>query len=377
MAFRVVITCLALISSFFVCASVEANLIIHSQSSVKVELIGFDALVDQVLFQDEIAADTMVEIVTSYRGLALLVFTGGQSYPILLGAKSFTLKIENPTVPPTFIDSGENDFFYRVLAGADAPSNEKYQFANLMIQAKNLLESTSAVKTLEELGAKKNEFHEFVQKNYVNLRSSDMVRRLIAQYFMMHEYVDYHVKGAPATDIKVKYQKEVLEGVGSWLKTLQPNLPRYEVLNYCVSLYYQRGMVSLASRIIDEFSDAAFCPGSEQKSFLFPGALKITDAGGKEERKLADFAGEKFIAFVSDDCPVSMVEAVVKARSLAHQKATIPLIVAPLQKLTDTHLAMAKMISGSTLLFMKDEEWRQKNLANRLKLPLIISIKNN
>jgi len=50
---------------------------------------------------------------------------------------------------------------------------------------------------------------------YENLKHSDMIRRLSAQYFMMHAYVAYHTEDAPAADIRVQYQKEILNGVGS------------------------------------------------------------------------------------------------------------------------------------------------------------------
>ncbi len=76
-----------------------------------------------------------------------------------------------------------------------------------------------------------------------------MIRRLVGQYFMMHEYVDYHIEGAPAADIKKRYQKEFLAGVGDWLKILSPHISETEILNYCVSLYYNRSMVTLASLI--------------------------------------------------------------------------------------------------------------------------------
>lgn len=41
---------------------------------------------------------------------------------------------------------------------------------------------------------------------------------------MMHEYVGYHIEGAPATDIRVQYQKAVLDGVESWLDILKTDL---------------------------------------------------------------------------------------------------------------------------------------------------------
>jgi hypothetical protein len=73
-------------------------------------------------------------------------------------------------------------------------------------------------------------------------------------------------------------------------------------------------------------------------------------ADGDKERKLGDFKGTKIIAFVSEDCPVSMVETVSKARQLANQKGNVPVIVAPLQKLSRNHLSMASMIRHKNML---------------------------
>jgi hypothetical protein len=201
-----------------------------------------------------------------------------------------------------------------------------------------------------------------------------MIRRLIAQYFMMHEYVNYHTEGAPATDIRIQYQKEVVNGVGSWLEILQPHLEQQEVLNYIVSLYYNRSMVTLATLIIENFRNVAYCPGDDKKIFSFSDYMLITDAGRNKERKLRDFKGDKIISFVSEDCPVSMVETVSKARQLADRKENVPVIVAPLQKLSRNHLAMASMIRHKNMFFINDEQWRKENLPKKIQLPLFIQI---
>lgn len=353
------------------CESAWAQLVIHSQTAVGIELIGYNGLVESSIFKGSLAAESKQEIDTPYRGLALLIFAGGQRYPVLVGDESFTLKIADPGAPPSFAGSGANDFLYKALAGDD-PAPGKYDFALLMIQAKDLLESSHSIHTVKELSAKKKEFHAFIGDHYESLQHSDMIQRLIAQYFMMHEYVDYHTEGAPATDIRIQYQNAVLNGVGSWLEILKTHIPEHEVLNYCVSLYYGRSMVTLASEIVDNFKDVAYCPGDEKETFNFPDDLTITD--GSVDMKLADLNGDKLIAFVSDDCPVSMVEAVTKARQLARQKVGAQLIVAPLEKLSGNHLAMSKMISGGNLLFINDEKWRKENLANKIKLPLFVPV---
>ncbi|MBU1139185.1 MAG: acetate--CoA ligase family protein [Proteobacteria bacterium] len=59
------------------------------------------------------------------------------------------------------------------------------------------------------------------------------------------------------------------------------------------------------------------------------------------------------ILFVSETCPVSMVKAISKARSLADQQTPLPIIIAPQEKLSKNHLAMARMFTGE--MFFIDE----------------------
>ncbi|MDF1577092.1 MAG: hypothetical protein P1P81_01460 [Desulfobulbales bacterium] len=351
-----------------------ATLTIHAQQSDGVELVGFDSLAETSLFKGDVSTDGGKEIKTPHRGLALLVFPAGRSYPVIIGDTSFTLGIATPAAPPTFKDSGENDFFYRLLAGAESTPKQNYRFAKLMIRAKQLLESTHSVRSVVELTAKKTEIHDFVRTNYEDLKHSDMIRRLIAQYFMMHEYVQYHFEGRPATDIKKRYDAAVLGGVGSWLDILSPYLSKPEILNYCVSLYYDRSMVSLASLIMEKYRDYAFCASEQQKPMVFPGETKVTDISGQVQGTLADYNGNKVIAFVAKDCPVSMVVAVSKARELSDQKGTVPLIVAAVEKLSAQHLAMAKMVRGERMLFIDDGGWRESSLPEKIRLPLFVEI---
>ena len=212
---------------FFQCGvskTAHAEIIVHSAAAVSIELIGYNGLASRTLFKGELAGRDNRVIETSYRGLALLQFAEGQRYPVIIGDDSFTLQVNNPAQPPSFAGSSENDVFYRLLAGSDSESG-RHPFPLLMIQAKQLLESTNSIRTTKELTAKKKEVHQFVGNHYASLKHSDMVRRLIAQYFMMHEYIDYHLKGAPASDIRVRYQQEIVLGIESWLTTLQPHIP--------------------------------------------------------------------------------------------------------------------------------------------------------
>lgn len=349
------------------------ELTVQSLQTVSLELTGFVSLSEFSLFKGKIAAGGKRQIKTPYHGLALLVFGTGQSYPVLIGTESFNLMIVDPDKRPVFTGSLANDYFYQRLVGLKH-GHRRNAFADLMLEAKDLLESSYNIKTVPELSAKKREFLGFVGKHFLQLRHSDMVMRLIAQYFMMLEYVNYHVKGAPPTDIQKRYQSEVLSGVKNWLALLTPHLPKYEVLNYCVGFYYRRSMVTLAIKIIDNFRESAFCPGTTGESYKFSGNMKVRGQAGDNERKLADFKGDKIIAFVSDDCPVSLVETVVEARRLAVRPTGAALIVAPLGKMSKSYLSMARMVRSDRMFFIDKKEWNKGNLVTHMRLPFFLMI---
>lgn len=127
--------------------------------------------------------------------MALLWFSQGQAYPVIPGDERFTLNIAGPAEPPSFTGSKANEYLYAQLNGkAQGTAATPDDFALLMIRAKQLLEASYSIRTVAELSASKKELHAFVRDQYQNLRHSDMVRRLVAQYFMMHEYVAYHTE---------------------------------------------------------------------------------------------------------------------------------------------------------------------------------------
>jgi hypothetical protein len=354
--------------------SAGAILTVNARATIEMELVGYNGLEEFSLAKATVTPGESHTIDISYTGLAVLIFAEGQAYPVILGDESFTLEIEDPAKPPTFTSSDANEYFYAQLAGKEQETERGAdEYASLMVRAKHLLDSSYAIRTTTELQKKKNELHIFVREHYEKLKHSDMVRRLVAQYFMMHEYVDYHVEGAPAIDIKSRYQQAVLDGVTYWLEILSPNIPAHEVLNYCVSLYYQRSMVTLSALIIEKYRDIAFCPGVEKETWSFPEDLLISEANGMAVRQLRTVNGDKVIAIVSNECPVSMVETVMNVRRAAQKKGPT-VIVVPLEQLNEHHLSMTRMVSGGNILFVDDETWRKKSFPEKVKLPLFVQI---
>jgi len=351
----------------------QASFVIHAQLSVPLEVKGYNGLTGTTLFKGNLVAGEQQKIDTPYQGLALLVFEKGQQYPVILGEQPFTLEITGLGTPPSFSGSPENEFFYNLLAGKEA-GTEQFTFPLLMLKAKELLEESSSIKTMADLAAMKERFHTFVSSHYLGLQHSDMLRRLLGQYFMMHEYVEYHVEGAPAGDIRVQYEKAVINGVKNWLRILKPYIPEHEVLNYCVSLYYNRSMVSRAHLIVSSFNEYANCPGSKLKNIRLPEDISVIDGEGNGRGKIKDFSSNGVAAFVSDDCPVSMVETVIKSRELAEQGKGAKLIVVPVQQLSEKHLAMRRMLANDNLFFVSDEKWRKENMPKDIRLPLFVDI---
>jgi hypothetical protein len=349
------------------------SFVIHSQATVSLEIKGYNGLTETTVFKGSLSAGEQQEIETSYQGLALLCFDKGQQYPIILGGQPFILRITGPDNPPLFTGSTENEFFYTLLTG-QKPGTGHFGFPLLMVEAKQLLESSHSIRTVSELAAMKEKFHRFVRTNYQYLQHTDMLRRLISQYFMMHEYVDFHVKGALAGDIQEQYRKAVIGGVENWIKILKPHIPEPEVLNYCVSLYYNRSMVTLAHLIVRSLSDYAYCPGNILKNIQVSEDVSVFDAEGNNKGVVKNFSGNGILAFVSADCPVSMVETVIRARKAAGQGKNRVVIVVPVQKISDKHWAMRRMLTSGNMFFVKDEKWRVINTAEDIRLPLFVDI---
>ncbi len=349
-----------------------ASFTIVSQEEVSLKVTGYSGLSEATLFKGALKEGKEQKIDIFYQGLALLVFDGGPQYPVILGEPSFLVTITDPGHPPSFAGSDENDCFYKLLTG-EKTATGRFDFPLLMVEARQLLEASFSIRTVADLMAMKERFHVFVRGHYRDLRHSDMLMRLIGQYFMMHEYVDFHVNGAPASDILVRYRKEVIDGVENWIRILNPYIPEYEIVNYCISLYYNRSMVTLAHRIAARFSDYAYCPGNILKNIQIPEDVSVFDAEGNKKGVVKNFSDNAVLAFVSDDCPVSMVETVIRAREQAGQGKGTKLIVLPLQKLSEKHLAMRRMVADSNMLFIKDEQWMRKAPKN-IRLPLFTDI---
>jgi hypothetical protein len=180
---------------------------------------------------------------------------------------------------------------------------------------------------------------------------------------MMHEHVSYHTRNQTVNDIQKKYRDGVLECATGWFEELRRYLPEHEIINYIISLYYDRNMVSMASLIAVAHREAAYCPGVEVKDYNVIGNPALTGVKGVMKVRADEINKKKLWAFVSEDCPVSMVDTVMKARRLADTETI--LVVVPQERLNDRHKSIRRMVSGGVILFVDDEQWRTKFLPKR------------
>jgi hypothetical protein len=133
-------------------------------------------------------------------------------------------------------------------------------------------------------------------------------------------------------------------------------------------------MVTLAHLIVRSLSDYAYCPGNILKNIQVSEDVSVFDAEGNNKGVVKNFSGNGILAFVSADCPVSMVETVIRARKAAGQGKNRVVIVVPVQKISDKHWAMRRMLTSGNMFFVKDEKWRVINTAEDIRLPLFVDI---
>ncbi len=133
------------IAAAWACGPAHAGVVASSDVDIKIRLVGFAVLEEKPIFSGDIKAQSSIEMDTLYHGLALLVFEGGQTYPAIIGDGPVSLHISDPGSLPVFTPGSENEFFYRKLSGESTGAGQ-FDFALLMIEAKQLLDSSSAIR---------------------------------------------------------------------------------------------------------------------------------------------------------------------------------------------------------------------------------------
>ncbi len=395
-------------------SSENTTIIIRSDTQIEFVLQGFKGFERLIIGQKIVAPDSQVELLTDYKGFALLIFKDGQQYPVIISDSILHIDLHEANTPPNFKNSSENEFLYEWLSKyrkqqhvllllqkkqdasditdlinleeikaeqsevekqqqqhIETLANPEFKYVNTLLKARLLNESSSNIKTIDDLNAKKEEYHQFIDKNYEILQHSDMIIQLAAQYFMMHEYVSHVKKDISHT--KMHYQNAVVTGVGKWIKILQNRISSTKVIEFCAKLYYDRSMVTMAILIFDYYRDEFV---AENINYLFPLKKQLPDfefvnAMRLNKQNSSNLRANKIVAIVSDKSLFSKVETIALARSLADSNINIPIIITPIERLSESHLILDKMFAGD-LYFMDDKAWQEKYLNKEISLPQFI-----
>lgn len=364
---------LCCILAFFSVNVAGAELSISSATQMKVELYGFSALKERLLYRGVISPGSQLDIPTDYEGLGLLKVTGGKEYSVILGKEPVTIIFTLPNSSPQFVNSPENGVFSAWQQTTVTEGTEKFPFTKLLIEAKTLLETSRQITTPGELTTQKNLIHDFISRNYLSLSKSDMIKQLVVQYFLMHEYISYHTVSSSTDTLQLNYREEILDGVKSWRRILGKHMAEDEIVSFCVSFFFKREMVTLAYLLMEDNRDVATCPGEAPFPLQFPDTLKLTFGEGIET-ELGKILTPKLVTIISTKCTFSMVESVMKARELVEKRKGVAMIIATVEPLNREHLAMSQLVNGGLLLFVNDEKWRVEQFKNKPFLPYFYSV---
>ena len=256
-----------------------------SNGSVEAGFYGFSGFSEQKLFQFQSGTAAVFTFNTAYSGLVLLRFATGQTYPVYIGGDNFSMGISKPVTPPEFENSPENKWLYGWLAryrqlqkekhllqdnfaktGADEGFIKQTEIAlkrideklvskiteldniawpglKSILQARLLNESSYNIKTKSDLETKKKEYGQFVNDNLQYLYYSDMLMGLFRQYLMMNEYVGFTKKG---------FVQQINTDVEVLANMLPGRIDKEETVRFVMEVFYGRGMVTIASHIMDK-----------------------------------------------------------------------------------------------------------------------------
>lgn len=357
------------------CISFSA-ITIKSTDYITVTLIGYTGLTSYGINTDVVQPHKPLFIDDySYKGLAILKVHGGMSCPILLGKDECTIQIAGSTGKPDLSNCLENRYFSSSLHG-EFKENNDFPTANTLLMAKKLHDSCSSVKTLSELKSKRIELCTFVSDNYHILKNSTMVQRLISRSYMMHEWVNYQQNTMISSDMQSQFETQIMENTSEWIIHLKTHISTQILLNHIIGLYYKRSMITLGSTISLNFASYAYCEGIQKDVFVFPKALldNSRNSSNKEGKVLS---GNSIVSFISPACPVSLVSTVKKARELASEGEDKTILVVPLEKLNSDHRSIRRLLTQNNLIFFDNDEWREKNLPETIRLPLIIPLQTD
>lgn len=401
-----IICCLLLVES-------NGAIIINSKENVDIELIGFNQFENFTIEKVKVDVDKPTILETEYKGFALLVYNGGQRYPLIIGKNDLKIKLTSPNIPPKFEDNKEMDFFYDYLSNYRQQQHEtmllnetiknlgegdplvkeldaqkakveedqlaliktldkvKYPTVVTVLKAKLLMESTYSIQTIEELDDRKDKMIQYVLKNYKVLQHSDMLLEILKQYYMMNEYV---------YNSNVTFEETIVKDANRWMNSLKKRISEREVLASIIQVFYNRGMISYASEIIK--NNLGLVNGKSAEEIEID-LSDISDyvlewSKGNNKRKMKDINYIKLISVVSDEDVFSKVETIKLQGYLNDKKSNINLITLPENKLNEGILGMNNLVQGE-INYIANKGYAADKMGSNISVPFFIMLdaKNN
>jgi len=363
----------------------QGSIVFKTEAECHIQLKGFRGLkgftlADMMLQQGQ----QVIHDDFGYVGLGLIVFDGGQQFPLILNSDFIQVVIHVANTPPTITGSPENEWLYQILLEHQKTNNDlmslenslqsvydedpfrsamtnarnqlevkkkeqsetisqsSYPIAGTLLRARLLMESTYSITTMEILEEKKAEIFGFVKDNYGKLYYSDMLAELFNQYLMMEEFV-FERKGS--------FEEAIIRSTNDWIENLNGLIEAKEVLSFAVTFYYNRSMVGYASVLMSAHpelvykSDAKNLP--ECMQMVDFSRMDIAETGNPFFNNLSTLEGMKVLLLVKGNDVFSKVETIMLARMIFDQKVKCTMVIIPVDNNRQGCESMSKLFAGT------------------------------
>lgn len=334
---------------------------IQQAQGKKLTITGFSGMKEEKLTELVLDKEGFAKYSGDYQGFALIEIENKGLFPVILGQETVKFSIDERGIPQ-FTDKEnawlydalnrkniseqkritlkenlnyfrEDDPYYRVLKrkqveldslkglNENAARNKSGTLASLILQGRQVIESTYGIRTKEQLYDRKKAMLDYLYINFEKLYHTDMFRQIAFQYAMMNEYV---------AKSREEHYKYVIADIGDWITKLDGKLTPEEITEFFLSMAAGRRMISLGTEILGNFGKYTGCP---VKNFPHHGKSTLADFTvhlwkSKETQlpmsKISN--GKKLVIFYDEDCVFCLSGHVRMMNLLEKNGASVPVI---------------------------------------------------
>jgi len=348
--------------------SSELKIRFPSEAGAKAMITGYNYLKNDTIGMIDLNTQGEGVLKHNYIGFALITVAGTRQYPIIINKGYTTIELIPGSKTPKFGNCKDNAFLYRTLIAKEELMRKRmtidealesfddndpfrksliaekeklstkeislnknikdssvFYVSALLMQAKELMETTYGIKTEAELKDRKNAFLTFINKNIKTLRYSDMIQQLAGQYVMMNEYV---IIG------QNNHYNQVLVDVEDWIKKFGKSIGSKQIAEHFMNIYAGRSMYGVAGRIAERFHKETACKintktfelKGDKKSIIIEAEIKNSKAGDNTI-KLKNIPSQyKILIYHSNKCSASYVQNIMLSRYTREKMIQVPVI---------------------------------------------------